>query len=52
MSSSGNVRPTLSVPSVQLIRAKPSLLDRLGTRIKGRGQLHRLGAPPSQPVQA
>ena len=47
MSGGGNVRPTLSVPSVQLVRAKPSLFDRLGTRIKGRGPLHRLAAPPS-----
>jgi len=52
MSGGGNVHPTLSVPSVQLIRTKPSLLDRLGIRIKGRGLVHRLGAPPSQPVLA
>jgi len=51
MSGSGNVRPTISVPSVQLIRAKPSLFDRLGTRIKGRGPLPRLDAPPSQSAQ-
>ena len=47
----GNVHSTFSAPSVQLIRAKPSLFNRLGARIKDRGLVLRLGAPPSPPAR-
>lgn len=48
----GNLHSAVSVPSVQFIRTKPSLFDRLGARIKGRRPGPRLGSPASTLVRA
>jgi len=46
MAGGDKLHSAVSVPSVRLIRAKPSLLHRLGARIKGRSPALRLGPPP------
>ena len=48
----GSLRSAVSVPSVQFIRAKPSLFDRLGARIKGRRPAPRHVAPAFPPARA
>lgn len=52
MAASGKLHSAISVPSVKIIRAKPSLLDRFGARIKARRPAHRLGAPVSVSARA
>ena len=37
---------------VELVRAKPSLFNRLGARIKGQRPALRLAAPPVPPARA
>ena len=46
MASGGKFHSAVSAPSVEFIRAKPSLFDRLGARIKGR----RPALPPGSPA--
>jgi len=52
VASGGSLHSAVSVPSVQFIRAKPSLFDRLGARIKGRRPALRLVAPASPLARA
>lgn len=48
---SDSVHSSLSEPSVQLVRVKPSLFKRVGARVKGRRPALRLGAPKSPSVR-
>lgn len=51
MTGGGSPHSVISMPRVQLVRAKPSLFDRLGARVKGRGPAPRLGAPTPLPFR-